>query len=526
VRAGQASVRRLQAFLSADGGQQSGEQLASALIVVLTAVLVATNLVGAGAVLAVIYLVLPLPQLSNAAHIELVNGLVAAAYIVIAVLLGPLAGRRRLSEVGDWLRSERPADASIRRQVVRAPLLLFEVNLALWLVAAVLFAVLNLAFSAMLSAIVAPAIAITGITTGACAYLLAERILRTPASRALADEDPGRVAVPGVATRAVLAWAFGTAAPVLGLVIVGIAALAGAPASATQLKVVIVVLGAIAVVVGLLAVSLAARATADPIDNVRGALEQIQRGDFDTRVPVYDGTQIGRLQLGFNRMAEGLGERERIRDTFGSYVDPAVAERILDEGVELTGEEVEVTIMFIDIRGFTAFAEETDAREVVAGINSLFEAAIPIIHDHEGRVDKFVGDGLLAVFGAPQRLDDHADRGLAAALAIAQAVDDGEAGELQIGIGVNSGTVIAGNVGGAGRLEFSVIGDPVNVAARVQEATRETGDTVLLTDHTRALLTEEPVSLLERSRVELRGRSAPVVVYAPQPPEESTTSKG
>jgi adenylate cyclase len=321
----------------------------------------------------------------------------------------------------------------------------------------------------------------------------------------------------------VLAWAFGTAAPVLGLVIVGIAALAGAPASATQLEVVIVVLGAIAVVVGLLAVSLAARATADPIDNVRGALERIQRGDFDVRVPVYDGTQIGRLQLGFNRMAEGLGERERIRDMFGSYVDPAVAERILDDGVELGGEEVEVTIMFIDIRGFTAFAEETDAREVVAGVNALFEAVIPIIHENQGRVDKFVGDGLLAVFGAPQRLNDHADQGLAAALAIKQAVDDGEAGDLPIGIGVNSGTVIAGNVGGAGRLEFSVIGDPVNVAARVQEATRETGDTVLLTEHTRALLTEEPVPLLERPRIELRGRSTPVVVYAPRPPEDSRT---
>ena len=285
-------------------------------------------------------------------------------------------------------------------------------------------------------------------------------------------------------------------------------------------------LGAIALVVGLLPVSLAARATADPIDNVRGALERIQRGDFDARVPVYDGTQIGRPQLGFNRMAEGLAERERIRDTFGSYVDPAVAERILDEGVELSGEEVEVevTIMFIDIRGFTAFAEATDAREVVAGVNALFEAVIPIIREHQGRVDTFVGDGLLAVFGAPERLDDHADHGLAAALAIARAVDHGEAGELPVGIGINSGTVIAGNVGGAGRLEFSVIGDPVNVAARVQEATRETGDTVLLTDHTRGLLVEEPVALVQRSRVELRGRSEPVVVYAPRPSEESRTS--
>ncbi len=505
----------LSAFLSADSDEQTGDELAHALTVVLTSVLVATNLVGAAAVLVVIYVVLPIPSLADPAHARAVNALVAAGYIVLAVLVGALTGRRQLSQLADWLRSERPADERIRRQVVGAPLALFRMQLALWLAAALLFGALNLAFSVALSAIVAPTVAITGLTTGACAYLLAERILRTPASRALADEDPGQVAVPGVATRAVLAWAFGTAAPVLGLVIVGIATLAGAPASATQLQLVIVVLGAIAIVVGLLAVLLAARATADPIVNVREALERIQRGEFDARVPVYDGTQIGRLQLGFNRMAEGLAERERMRDTFGSYVDPAVAERILDEGVDLSGEEVEVTIMFIDVRGFTAFAEETEAHEVVAGINALFEAVIPIIHEHGGRVDKFVGDGLLAVFGAPQRLEDHADAGLAAALAIARAVDAGKAGELEIGIGINSGTVIAGNVGGGGRLEFSVIGDPVNVAARVQQATRETGDTVLVTESTRKLLREEAVGLRERSRIELRGRSASVVVYAP-----------
>jgi adenylate cyclase len=509
----------LSAFLSA-GDEQTGDELADSLTVVLSGVLVATNLVGAAAVLALVYLVLPVPPLLDPAHARAVNALVAAGYIVVAVIVGTVAGRRQLSPLADWLRSERPADERIRRQVVGAPLALFRMQLALWLAAAVLFGVLNLEFSATLSAIVAPTIAITGITTGACAYLLAERILRKPASRALAEEDPGQVAVPGVATRAVLAWAFGTAAPVLGLVIVGVSTLAGAPASADRLKLIIIVLGAIAIVVGLLAVLLAARATADPIDNVRGALERIQRGEFDTRVPVYDGTQIGRLQLGFNRMAEGLAERERMRDTFGSYVDPAVAERILDEGVELSGEEVEVTIMFIDVRGFTAFAEETDAREVVAGVNALFEAVIPIIHEHEGRVDKFVGDGLLAVFGAPQRLSHHADAGLAAALQIAEAVDGGDAGSLKIGIGVNSGKVIAGNVGGGGRLEFSVIGDPVNVAARVQGATRETGDTLLVTEYTREMLTEEPTPLTERSHVELRGRAEPVVLYAPQSPED------
>src|SRR5512142_399490 len=176
-----------------------------------------------------------------------------------------------------------------------------------------------------------------------------------------------------------------------------------------------VVLGATGIAVGLLAVTVAARATADPVESVRRALARVQRGELDVRVPVFDGTQIGQLQLGFNEMVTGLAERERIRDAFGTYVDPDVARHILEEGTNLAGEEVEVTIMFLDIRDFTGFAERTPADEVVAAINRLFEQIVPIIHAHDGRVDKFVGDGLLAVFGAPRRAPDHADRALAAA---------------------------------------------------------------------------------------------------------------
>jgi adenylate cyclase len=277
-----------------------------------------------------------------------------------------------------------------------------------------------------------------------------------------------------------------------------------------------VALGGIGITVGLLAVGLAARATADPVDSVRRALARVEGGEFDVRVPVYDGTQIGQLQLGFNRMVEGLAERERIREAFGTYVDAEVAEHILKEGTSLEGEEVEVTIMFIDIRNFTGFAERTPAPEVVASINRLFERIVPIIHAHGGHVDKFIGDGLLAVFGAPRRQPDHAGEALAAALEIDRTVRSGVAGELRIGIGLNSGTVVAGNVGGAGRLEFSVIGDAVNVAARVEAATRQTGDTILLAERTKELLRDAGVPLAQRLGVALKGKTETVLLYAPQ----------
>jgi len=140
---------------------------------------------------------------------------------------------------------------------------------------------------------------------------------------------------------------------------------------------------------------------------------------------------------------------------------------------------------------------------------------VPIIHAHGGHVDKFVGDGLLAVFGAPRRQPDHADQALSAALDMAAAVEKEFAGDLGIGIGLNSGTVVAGNVGGAGRLEFSVIGDAVNVAARVESATRQTGDVILVSEHTKRLLHDDAIGLEDRPQVPLKGKTEIVRLYAP-----------
>jgi adenylate cyclase len=170
--------------------------------------------------------------------------------------------------------------------------------------------------------------------------------------------------------------------------------------------------------------------------------------------------------------------------------------------------------MFMDVRDFTGFAERAEPKEVVSTLNELFSLAVPIIREHGGHVDKFVGDGLLAVFGAPRTAPDHADQALAAAREIARAVDEKLRGKLQIGIGLNSGRVVAGNIGGAGRLEFSVIGDAVNVAARVEAATRQTGDTVLLSEETRRRLKHTDADLSERPGVELKGKSGSVTLYA------------
>jgi adenylate cyclase len=282
-----------------------------------------------------------------------------------------------------------------------------------------------------------------------------------------------------------------------------------------ELVTVVLIATAVAASVSLVLTVLLSDSITGPIAELREATGRVGAGDLDVRVPVITSDETGELTRSFNEMAAGLAERERIREAFGTYVDREVAEHILAEGTDLAGEEVEVTMMFIDVRDFTGFAERSSAPEVVGTLNHLFERIVPLIHRYGGHVDKFVGDGLLAVFGAPRRQQDHADQALAAALEVERAVRVQFSGDLAIGIGLNSGTVVAGNVGGGGRLEFSVIGDAVNVAARVEAATRQTGDVILVTEDVKRLLHSEAAHLEARPSVPLKGKREPVALYAP-----------
>jgi adenylate cyclase len=285
-------------------------------------------------------------------------------------------------------------------------------------------------------------------------------------------------------------------------------------ASVEDLGVDVVVAVIVAFTLSLELTVLVTKSVLRPVDDLLEATRRVKLGDLDARVPLVSGDEMGALAGSFNEMMEGLSEREALRQAFGSYVDPDVAERVLEEGELLEGQEVEVTIAFIDVRDFTAFADRSSARETVTFLNDFFGLVVPILLKHKGHANKFMGDGLLAVFGAPERLPDHADRALAASCEVAREVERRFGDEVGIGIGINSGPVVAGSMGGGGRLEFGVIGDPVNVAARVQQATRDTGDVILLTEATRCLLEQSEADVEPRGEVPLRGKSEPVPVYA------------
>jgi class 3 adenylate cyclase len=257
---------------------------------------------------------------------------------------------------------------------------------------------------------------------------------------------------------------------------------------------------------------LLADAVTHPIRRLQLQLAAVRDGDYEARCAVLSSDEFGELASDVNLMTEGLAERERIRNAFGTYADEAVAALILSGDLPPEGFEVEATILFCDIRGFTPWAEQLTAPEVIAALNDVFTTIVPIVGAHGGHVDKFLGDGLLAVFGTPRPLADHADAAVAAARAIVDTVNNGPSG-LKVACGLNTGTVVAGPLGGAGRLNFSVIGDAVNVAARVEAATRVTGDDVLLTPSTRERL-RQAHDLVSRGPVQLKGKSSALELFA------------
>jgi len=361
-----------------------------------------------------------------------------------------------------------------------------------------------------------------------------EQFLR-PIIEDIVDELPP--SFPGSSVGVPLRWKLLGALPLInvitGVVVSGLSTNGDASLQDLGLDVVVAVL--VAFTISLELTVLVTRSVLQPVDRLLEATDAVKKGDLDARVPITSGDEMGRLAGSFNEMMEGLSEREALRDAFGSYVDPDVAERVLEEGELIEGQEREVTVMILDVCDFTEFAQRSSARETVAFLNELFGIAVPCVVRHGGHANKFLGDGLLAVFGAPERHEDHADRAVAAAREVAGKIAERLGHEVRFGIGVNSGPVVLGTVGGGGRLEFAVIGDPVNVAARVEHLTRETGDVILVTEATRCLLSERKVrgrtiadELEPRGEFALKGVSEPVPIYAVSPAlvkSSSETSK-
>ena len=283
----------------------------------------------------------------------------------------------------------------------------------------------------------------------------------------------------------------------------------------TQLAVTVLSLGGVSLAIGLLMTWQAARGISDPVVSVREALNSVEAGDFDVEVPVFDGSELGLMQSGFNRMAGGLREREEIRELFGRQVGSDVAKAAMEQGTEMGGETREVAVLFTDIVGSTSLAQDRPPHEVVDMLNEFFAVVVQVVEEHGGWINKFEGDAALAVFGAPIPLDDAADRALAAARELAVRLAD-DVADLTAGIGVSGGTALAGNVGAEHRFEYTVIGDPVNEAARLTELAKdEDGHVLASCDLVNQASEDEAAHWQAGDEAELRGRSRPTQVARP-----------
>lgn len=442
--------------------------------------------------------------------------MLAPTYLVAAVLAGVWLGtRHELGRLG-WALEERSPSRDQQRDALRAPSHLLVVQVALWLGALVVFGALAAAGGpgrVVLRTVAT--VALGGMVTCGYAYLLAEVALRPVAARALAGPGPVAMATPGLGTRTLLVWIVGTGFPAVGLMIVAATVLVYDDVSPTTLARTVLWLGGVTVATGLALLALATRAITDPLRALTTALGRVEAGDLTTRMVVYDGTEIGRVQVAFNHMVSGLEERERLRDLFSRHVGDDVAEAALARGTELGGEQREASAVFVDIVGSTALGEHASPEAVVAILNRFFEVVVTTIDEHGGWVNKFEGDAALCVFGPPTGLADHADAALRAVRDLRHRLDllAADVG-IAAGIGVASGVVIAGNVGASDRYEYTVIGDPVNTAARLTELAKDTDTGVLAAGSAIDRASDDERSRWQEiDQVVVRGRSEPTVLF-------------
>ncbi|WP_415847419.1 adenylate/guanylate cyclase domain-containing protein, partial [Tsukamurella strandjordii] len=222
----------------------------------------------------------------------------------------------------------------------------------------------------------------------------------------------------------------------------------------------------------------AAKSIGDPIRDLFRAQRRVRDGDFNTSVKIYDSSELGLLQAGFNDMVHDLAERQRMRDMFGRYVGEDVARQALEHGTHLGGETREVGVLFVDLVGSTKLAVTEEPAAVVDLLNDFFKVVVDLVDLHGGFVNKFQGDAALAIFGAPLPHPDSAGAALAAAREMRFQLRD-VLGGTGFGIGVSAGQVVAGHIGAKARFEYTVIGDPVNEAARITEIAKSEPSSLL-----------------------------------------------
>ena len=428
-----------------------------------------------------------------------------------------------------------PTSMEARRRALLLPYALAGIVFCAWALAGVLFGVIR----PLMIGLFTPERAIrfifgntfiAGTATTALTFLVAEHLWRKELPKYFPEGDlsavPGALRLRVRMRLLVILLLVG----VLPLSVLGVMAYRRAeslpgmdPAAAAQVMgSLLVAIAFIAVVGSLAAVGLAlftAASVATPLREIQGAMREVELGNLDARCPVVSNDEIGAAAEGFNRMVGGLREREVLKETFGKYVSREIRDEILAGRVSLEGQAREVTILFADLRDFTPWVAATSPREVVRDLNAYFTEMDRAIREHRGLVLQFIGDEIEAAFGAPIPDASHAEQAVRAALDMRRRLAAWNAARertgkfpLRHGIGIHTGQVLAGNIGSPERLSYALVGDPVNVASRIQNLNKEFGSDILVSGATRRLLDGE-FDLLPLPAAHIKGKIDEVEVY-------------
>ncbi|MBV9318441.1 MAG: adenylate/guanylate cyclase domain-containing protein, partial [Mycobacterium sp.] len=455
-----------------------------------------------------------LPHMNLAVFAMVVVLLFGAGFSVSLKLLLPVFRWQRRD--GLLTDSDPAATELARSRALRMPFYRTVISLGYWCVGGVVFIIESWPVARHAAPVVAVATALGATATAIIGYLQAERVLRPVAVAALRGGLPENVKAPGVIGRQILTWALSTGVPLLAIVLTVVAGKFSLLHPATdQLFGPILLLALTALVIGLASTLLVAMSIADPLRQLRWALGEVQRGNYNAHMQIYDASQLGLLQAGFNDMVRDLSERQRLRDLFGRYVGEDVARRALERGTELGGQERDVAVLFVDLVGSTRLAATRPPSEVVNLLNEFFRVVVDTIGRHGGFVNKFQGDAALAIFGAPIGHPDACGGALAAARELHDELIP-VIGSAEFGIGVSAGRAIAGHIGAQARFEYTVIGDPVNEAARLTELAKlEEGHVLASAIAVRGALDAEALCWDVGEVVSLRGRTAPTQLARP-----------
>ncbi|OBG14378.1 cyclase [Mycolicibacterium celeriflavum] len=438
--------------------------------------------------------------------------LVSATLIIVGTAMVTVGGALIIRPSLRWLGSREPTDAE-RQETLKIVRRQAALTVTPWLLTGAVMIFWDLDAGAEAQAVIGSAMLFGTIATVSTGFLFTLRPLRPVMAGVTTDFT--RLTAPGVRARLLLMWTTCTALPGLAIAVLLIMRARGWIIDrAAPIELALLVLALVAVVLGFRAMILVSMSISDPVHEVIDGMAKVERGQIDARVEVYEWSEIGLLQRGFNSMVAGLRERDRLRDLFGRHVGEEVVRRAVEENESLSGDERDVAVLFIDLVGSTRLAASHEPHEVAELLNDFFRIVVAAVDDKHGLVNKFQGDAALAVFGAPLRSDDPATAALATARML---VTELRRLRLDFGIGVSAGPVFAGNIGAENRYEYTVVGDAVNEAARLADRAKEFDVRVLCSGASLERADKAERRCWEaRGSETLRGRSTPTEIWAPR----------